>query len=93
MEEYLLVVDEEAVGEFVGGIYFHGKLENDLHYDLVNVVGSQLYRRIVSDIEKNIDTHVLVNNEFKPVKMVLWVSELNQKRGLICYEDDLESIA
>lgn len=92
MEEYLLSGVDDADGKYVGGIYFHGTLQEDLGYDIVNVVGNELYQRIVSDIEKNIDAYALVNKEFKPVKMFLWTTESNMKRGLVCYSDDEESI-
>ena len=63
-------------GVSIDGIYFHGKLEQELGCDLLNIVGANLISNICKNQTQTIDTHVLINNEFKAVKMFLWETEL-----------------
>ena len=93
MTDYLIVALDENEGKFLNYTYFHGKLEKDNKYDLVNVVGSTLSNLISNTENGIIDTVALVKDEFKPVKMFIWTTKRLITKCLICYTDDLESIA
>ena len=100
--EYFLVepenLSEEEMEElnktsvFVNFMYFHGKLEKDLKYDLVRVKGINLLNELFKTIyckTNKFNAKVLVNNELKDCVVFCWLSENNNIfRGLIVYEND-----
>lgn len=81
--------------KFCSGVYFHGKLEDDLGYDLVNDSNENIFFSYLENMKekesKIVSLKVKVNEEIKIAYAYLWKID-NRNRGLICYPDDLEAI-
>lgn len=80
--------------KFCSGIYFHGKLEEDLGYDLVSEPKEEILSYFLENMKeketKTLLIKVKVKEEIVTACAYLWkVNNIN--RGLICYTEDFKS--